>query len=181
MVRNNQGLDDRGAVPPGETQSPPVFDANGKFPPFGQFTVMPEHLSPSQSQTWNLSVQRQFGADWLVSASYLGAHIIHMVMTAPLNPAIYFPGTADANGNCLAQGYTFKATSGATCSTTTNTDSRRLLSLIDSQRTGQLVGALAEYQTVGRSKYNGLLLDVRNRAARGVTISSNYTWTHCVA
>jgi len=104
-----------------------------------------------------------------------------MLMTAPLNPAIYFPGTADANGNCFAQGYTFKTNSGATCSPTTNTDSRRILSLIDSQRTGQLVGALAEYQTVGGSKYNGLLLDVRKRAARGVTISSNYTWSHCVA
>jgi len=181
IVRNNPRLDDPWAGYPGGSPFPPVFDANAKFPPFGQFTVMPEHLSPSQSQTWNLSVQRQFGADWLVSASYLGAHIIHMLMTAPLNPAIYFPGTADANGNCFAQGYTFKTNSGATCSPTTNTDSRRILSLIDSQRTGQLVGALAEYQTVGGSKYNGLLLDVRKRAARGVTISSNYTWSHCVA
>src|SRR2546422_4496054 len=111
IIRNTPRLDPRGGGYPGGSPFPPVFDANAKFPPFGQFTVMPEHLSPSQSQTWNLSVQRQFGADWLVSASYLGAHIIHMLMTAPLNPAIYFPGTADANGNCLAQGYTFKATS----------------------------------------------------------------------
>jgi hypothetical protein len=104
-----------------------------------------------------------------------------MLVTAPLNPAVYFPGTADANGNCFAPGYTFKTTSGATCSTTTNTDSRRILSLIDSQQTGRLVGALAEYQSVGGLKYNGLLLDVRKRAARGITVSSNYTWSHCVA
>ena len=142
---------------------------------------MPYQLSPSQSQTWNLSVQRQLGTDWLVSASYLGTHIIHMLMTAPLNPAIYFPGVANANGDCFVQGYTFKTSTGATCSTTTNTDSRRILSLIDAQRTGQWVGALAEYQSVGGAKYNGLLLDVRKRAARGVTVSSNYTWSHCVA
>ena len=181
IIRNNPRLDDPWAGYPGGSPFPPVFDANAKFPPFGQFTVMPYHLSPSQSQTWNLSVQRQLGTDWLVSASYLGTHIIHMLMSAPLNPAIYFPGTADANGNCFAQGYTFKTTSGATCSPTTNTDSRRILSLIDAQRTGQLVGALAEYQSVGGSKYNGLLLDVRKRAARNVTIISNYTWSHCVA
>src|SRR5256886_14083071 len=82
---------------------------------------------------------------------------------------------------CFAQGYTFRTTRGTACSTTTNTDSRRILSLIDSQRTGQLVGALAEYQSVGGLKYNGLLLDVRKRAARGITVSSNYTWSHCVA
>jgi len=104
-----------------------------------------------------------------------------MLMTAPLNPAIYFPGVANANGDCFVQGYTFKTSTGATCSTTTNTDSRRILSLIDAQRTGQWVGALAEYQSVGGAKYNGLLLDVRKRAARGVTVSSNYTWSHCVA
>src|SRR5207249_7364702 len=34
---------------------------------------------------------------------------------------------------------------------------------------------------VGGAKYNGLLLDVRKRAARGITVSSNYTWSHCVA
>jgi hypothetical protein len=158
-----------------------VFDANAKFPTFGQFTVMPYHLDPSQSQTWNLSAQHQFGADWLVSASYLGTHVIHMLMTAPLNPAIYFPGAADANGNCFASGYTFTTSPRATCSPVTNTDSRRILSLIDPQRTGQLVGALAEYQSVGNSSYNGLLLDVRKRAARGITINSNYTFSHCIA
>jgi Carboxypeptidase regulatory-like domain len=181
IIRNNPRLEDPWAGYPGGSPFPPVYDANATFPPFGQFTVMPTRLSPSQSQTWNLSVQRQLGTDWLVSASYLGTHVIHMLVTAPLNPAVYFPGTADANGNCFAPGYTFKTTSGATCSTTTNTDSRRILSLIDSQQTGRLVGALAEYQSVGGLKYNGLLLDVRKRAARGITVSSNYTWSHCVA
>ena len=34
-------------------------------------------------------LQRQFGRDFLVSASYLGNHVVHMLMTAALNPAIY--------------------------------------------------------------------------------------------
>src|SRR5439155_3161666 len=114
-----------------------------KFAPFLGFTVMPNHLDPSQTQSWNLSIQRQIGQDFIASASYLGSHVVHMLMTAPLNPAIYFPGNADASGNCFAQGYTLSTTPNAVCSPTTNTDRRRILSLIDFQKTGQYVGALA--------------------------------------
>src|SRR5205823_11156473 len=144
------------------------------------FTVMPYHLDPSQTQSWNLALQHQFGQDLVESASYLGSHVFHMLMTAPLYPAIYFPSVADSSGNCFAQGYTLTTTAAATCSSTTNTDKRRILSLIDNQKTGQYVGALAEYQSVGKSSYNGLLLDLRKRASHGITVWANYTWSHCL-
>jgi hypothetical protein len=142
---------------------------------------MPYHVDPSQTQSWNLAIQRQIGADFLVSASYLGSHTVHMLMTAPLNPAIYFPGNSDASGNCFAQGYTFTTTPNTLCSSTTNTDRRRILSLIDFQRTGQYVGALAEYQSVGVSRYNGMLLEMRKRTSHGLTFTANYTWSHCIS
>jgi hypothetical protein len=179
---NNPRYDDPWAAAPGGNPFPYTFGPDAKFAPALGFTVMPYHVDPSQTQSWNLAVQRQFGSDFLVSASYLGNHVIHMLMTAPLNPAIYFPGTADATGNCFAQGYTFNAGSAnAACSTTTNTDRRRVLSLIDFQRTGQYVGALAEYQGVGKLSYNGLLLDLRKRTSHGITFSANYTWSHCIS
>jgi len=160
---------------------PATYDKNANYTLFGGMTVMPYHLDPSQAQNWNLSIQHQFGQDIVASASYLGSHVNHMLVTAPLNPAIFFPGNADASGNCFAQGYTFKTTANAVCSTTTNTNNRRILSLVDFQQTGQFVGALAEYQSVGKLSYNGMLLDVRKRASRGVTLSANYTWSHCLA
>jgi hypothetical protein len=43
------------------------------------------------------------------------------------------------------------------------------------------VGAIGEYQSVGKLSYNGMLLDVRKRAAHGLTLSANYTWSHCIA
>ncbi|MBI2150379.1 MAG: hypothetical protein HYU27_07220 [Acidobacteria bacterium] len=164
---NNPRYDDPWATYPGGHPFPAVYDTNANFTSFGGITAMPYHLDPSQSQNWNLSIQRQLGNDFVVSASYLGNHVVHMLITAPLNPAIYFPGVADANGNCFAQGYTFTTTRGAVCSTTTNTNSRRILSLVDFQRTGRFVGALAEYQSAGKLSYNGMLLDVRKRAGRG--------------
>jgi hypothetical protein len=179
---NNPTYDNPWATYPGGSPFPATYGTNALFTRFGGFTVMPYHLDPSQTQSWNLAVQHELPGNMVASASYLGNHVVHMLMTAPLNPAIYFPGVSDANRNCVVPGYTFTTpTAGATCSTTGNTDSRRILSLIDFQRTGQYVGALAEYQSVGKSSYNGMLLDLRKRTSHGLTLSANYTWSHCLS
>ena len=107
----------------------------------------------------------------------------------PLNPAVYFPGNSDANAKCFTQGYTFTTTNAATgapapntvCSNTTNQDRRRIFSLIDFDKTGQFVGPLAEYQSVGKLSYGGMLLDVRKRTSHGLTLGTNYTWSHCLS
>jgi hypothetical protein len=178
---NNPRYDDPWGNYPGGSPFPATYGKDAKYTQFGGITVMPYHLDPSQAQNWNLSVQHQFGQDFVVSASYLGNHVVHMLMTAPLNPAIYFPGNADPNGKCFAEGYTFTTAPGALCSTTTNTNNRRILSLTDFQNTGNFVGALAEYQSVGTLNYHGMLLDVRKRTSHGLTMSANYTWSHCLA
>jgi hypothetical protein len=106
-----------------------------------------------------------------------------MLGSEQLNPAIFFPGSPDANGNCFVQGYTFRPPPNATdpsCSTVANTNLRRRLQLIDFQQTGQYVSNLVEIQSGSSASYNGLLLEVRKRAARGVTVTGNYTWSHCI-
>jgi hypothetical protein len=165
---------------PGGNPFPASFGKDTPYVAHGGFTTMGD-IEATQVQNWNLSIQRQFGNDWLVSASYLGSHTIHMLGGEPLNPAIYFPGVANANGDCIAQGYTFRTTPGATCSTTTNTNARRRLSLIDFEQTGRWVGSISEIQSGGNASYNGLLLNIRKRAAQGITISGNYTWSRCIA
>jgi hypothetical protein len=152
------------------------------FVSFGNFTAMND-IQPAQAQNWNLSIQRQIGNDWLVSASYIGNHIIHMLGSEQLNPAVYFPGNADVNGNCSAQGYAFRPSTGpgTACSTVANTNNRRVLSLVDFDNTGRYVANLAQIQSGGKSSYNGMLLEVRKRAGKGVTLGANYTWSHCIA
>jgi hypothetical protein len=151
------------------------------FVSYGGFTVM-SNIDPAQVQNWNLSIQRQLGKDWLVAANYLGSHTIHILGSEQLNPAIYVPGVADvASGNCFYQGIPFRpAANTNVCSTTGNTNQRRRLALIDPQQTGQYVGNLVEIQSGGRSNYNGLLLEIRKRASRGVTLNANHTWSHCI-
>jgi hypothetical protein len=158
---------------------PAQYSASTTFVANGNFTVL-SNIRPAQAQNWNLSIQHQVGNDLLVSASYLGSHTIHMLGSEQLNPAIFFPGNADASGNCSTPIYTFNTTPGATCSTTTNTNSRRVLQLIDFQQTGQYVQNLVQMQSGGVAGYNGLLLEVRKRAAKGITLDANYTWSHCI-
>ncbi|HMF02280.1 MAG TPA: carboxypeptidase regulatory-like domain-containing protein [Terriglobia bacterium] len=164
----------------GVSPFPVQLSPNSSFVSFGGFTTM-SNINPAQVQNWNLSIQRQLGNDWLVSANYLGSHTIHILGSEQLNPAIYVPGVADNNGNCFYQGIAFKpALNTNVCSTTGNTNQRRRLSLIDPLQTGRFVGNLVEIQSGGTSNYNGLLLEARKRAARGVTLTANHTWSHCM-
>jgi len=176
---NNPSFDDPWAPVPGGNPFPKDFGPDTPFVQNGNFTVMSD-IDPAQVQSWNLSIQRQLRRDWLISASYIGSHTIHMLGSEQLNPAMFFPGVADANGNCSFQGFTITTTPGAACSTFSNTNLRRRLTLIDRQQTGQFVQNLVEIQSGGNASYNGLLLEVRKRAGKGVTIDANYTWSHCI-
>jgi len=176
---NNPSFDDPWAAVPGGNPFPKQFGPTTPFVPNGNFTVI-SNIHPAQAQSWNLTVQRQFGNDWLATASYLGSHTIHMLGSEQLNPAFFFPGVADASGNCSFQGYTITAAAGSDCSTFVNTNTRRRLTLIDRQQTGQYVQNLVEIQSGGNASYNGLLLGLRKRAAKGITIDTNYTWSHCI-
>jgi len=53
--------------------------------------------------------------------------------------------------------------------------------LVDFQNTGQNVANLVTIESGGKSSYNGMLLEVRKRAGKGVTLAANYTWSHCIA
>jgi hypothetical protein len=181
---NNPTFDDPWASQPGGNPFPAQYGVNTPFVSHGGWTTMPYDLKPAQIQSWNLAVQRQLGADWLVGASYLGSHTIHILGAEPINPAIYIPGVGDANRRCYLDGQpitTFTVSPGAPCSTTGNTDQRRRLSLTDFQETGQYVGSVSDVTSSGNANYHGLLLNLRKRAAQGVTLNANYTWSHCIA
>jgi hypothetical protein len=181
---NNPIFDDPWAGVPGGNPFPAQYGANTPFVSYGGWTVIPYDLQPAQVQSWNLSIQRQLGSDFLVSASYLGSHTIHMLGADQINPAIFVPGVGDASRNCFLNGQrvtTFTVNPGTACSTTANTNQRRQLSLIDFQETGQYVGGVAQVHNSGNSSYHGLLLEVRKRAMQGVTLNANYTWSHCIA
>jgi len=124
-------------------------------------------------------VQRQFTPNWFASANYVGNHAIHMWTLVELNPAIYFPGTANTSGQCFAPGYTLTTTPGAVCSTTGNTNQRRRLNL-QNPIAAQNISYLTQFDDGATQSYHGLLLNTTIRAARNMNMNANYTWSHCI-
>jgi hypothetical protein len=163
------GLEDPYRGVPGGDIFPYALDKNAPFPPYGWIYSQPYDIPTPYQQSWNLSVQRQIGRDWLVSTSYVGTNMVHLWGNQSLNPATYFSAAT-----CTLNGVTYTP-----CSTLNNTDARRLYSL-ERPQDGAKIGYVAEADAGGVQNYHALLLSVERRAAKGVTVNANYTWSHCI-
>jgi hypothetical protein len=165
------GFDDPWQGYPGGNPLPLAISKDVAFPLGGTYTVIPQDAKTSYVNQWNLSIQKQIGTDWLVAGNYIGNSVIHQMYEHEANPAVYIPG------NCVAGQYGLRAA--GPCSTAANTQQRRLLSLQNPDQ-GQYFSNIVEVDTGGTRSYNGLILSVQRRRARGVTVQGNYTWSHCI-
>ncbi|PYS03871.1 MAG: hypothetical protein DMG12_11310, partial [Acidobacteria bacterium] len=134
------------------------FVSNGVYQPTNP------NLTPTYTQTWNLSLQREVASGTLVSVAYLGTEITHLQSAEPLNQSVYIPGAGDANGNCFLNGSAvyFKVAPGAACSTLGNTQDRRRLSLLRPQFK-DAIGRMGDIVNGGTQSYNGVLFSVQKR------------------
>jgi hypothetical protein len=154
---------------PGGNPFPLTFGPNAVFIPSSQYTNVPPGIKHSYINQWNLSIQKQLGTAWLLSGSYLGNLGVHEVLAYEGNPAIYVPGN-----NCSINGVTY-----STCSTTSNTNQRRLLSL-ENPSQGAYFSNIVQTGDAGTRSYNALVLSAQHRVAKGVSVLANYTWSHCI-
>jgi hypothetical protein len=154
---------------PGGDPFPVVVTKDYTFPLAGAYHAFTPYAKPTYQNQWNLSVQHQVANNWLLSASYIGTNIVHMWSGGPLNPAVFIPGSCVLN-----------SVPANPCSTLGNIQQRRVLNLANPKE-GQYYGAINGLDDGGTGNYSGMLLSVQRRAARGLTISSNYTWSHCIA
>jgi len=136
---------------------PNFVSKNVTFPAFAAYnSYRTNHHAPYVYQ-WNLSLQKQIGNDWLVSANYLGDSTIHLLGDTEHNPVIFIPGA----------------------SSLASLNQRRALYLAN-QKEGQYFGYVEDVTDDGTQNYHGLLLSVQRRRSKGVTIQGNYTWSHCI-
>jgi hypothetical protein len=70
-------------------------------------------------------------------------------------------------------------TSNSACSSTANTNFRRILSLTNAN-VGTYAASLDTYEAGNNANYNGLVVSVRRQASKNLTVSANYTWSHCI-
>jgi Carboxypeptidase regulatory-like domain/TonB dependent receptor len=130
------------------------------------------NYKPMYVNQWNLSVQRQIGQDWLVSANYLGNSTIHMITSESVNPAVYL-----GLGTCtLPNGITYNP-----CSTTANQAYRRVLSLENYTQGQYLDGGIGQQDSGGTGSYEGLYLSATKRLSKNTSLLVNYTWSHCIS
>ena len=135
---------------------PVAFDVNAPFSLSGPFIALKPNTKNSGVHSWNLSLQKQLGTSWLVSASYVGNETQHLWVSTAGNPGV-FSSTATA----------------------ANLQARRVLSLTGNPD-AKYIGFLDFFDDGGTQSYNGLLLSAQKRLARGISFNANYTWSHCI-
>jgi hypothetical protein len=137
------------------------------------YAVSDPYLKSPQTNTWNLSIQRQFGK-WLLSGSYLGNHTAHLWSSRELNPEVYIPGT------CSAGQYGLTAPGPCSSTSATNTAARRLLTTLN-PTWGPWYTTIAYLDAGATSSYNGMLLSAQHRMANNFSVLANWTYSHCLA
>ena len=143
---------------PGGNPLPITLSRDMTFPTFGAYITYPPDWKPLWVNQWNLSIQRQIGNNWLVSANYLGNNTFHLVTEDQLNPALYLGPS----------------------STLGNTNQRRPLYLQNPSQ-GQFYGIISQGAPYGTGSYNALYFSLQKRLSHGVNILANYTWSHCIS
>ena len=151
---------------------PRLLTKDSTFINFGGYENMPLNAKSTYSQQWNLSIQRQLGTDWLVSTNYVGTTIVHLWGGNQVNPAVFL-----GLGPCVLPGQT---TTASTCSTTGNVNNRRKLN-VQNPSQGQYFGTISQLDDGGTGSYNGFVISVQRRQAKGVTVQANYTLSHCIS
>jgi hypothetical protein len=153
----NGTLDNPYGNTPGGNPFPITPNANTVFPPNGTYVTFPFDMPLPYADQWNVSLQRQLGASWMVSANYLGNRGHRLLLGDQLNPAVFLPGA-----------------------TTANTAARRLLTL-ENPAEGRFYGQIFQARADGTSRYDALMLSAQHRASNGLFLSGNYTLSKCIS
>ena len=162
------GFDDPYSVIGGNPH-PIATNRDTVYPPQGAFGVMAPDINSPRVQSWNVTLERQIGTNWGVTVSYLGNHSDRLWDLVPLNPAVFL-----GLGPCTLPNGVFNPV----CSTTANTNDRRVISL-ENPGVGRQIGNLEVFDDYGVSTYRGLQFTARRLSANGLSVNGNYTWSYC--
>jgi hypothetical protein len=156
-----------------------VYSANAPFLLGGGQTTSPlSNFKSVYMNQWNLSIQRQMGRDWLVTANYVGNNTIHMISGEGENQSIFMGlGPCTLANNAAG---TFVTTTYPVCSTAANSNARRVLSQINPQQ-GQYYSGINQVDDGGTAEYEGLYLSARKSLSHNLSLLANYTWSHCIS
>ena len=130
---------------------------NMQFPLAGVYVNMPLHVNPPYVQQWNLSIQRQVGANLLLSASYFGNSTTHFWTGTEADPALPVAGATLA------------------------TENQHRVLYLQNQSQGQYYSTIGTVDDGGKAHYNAMLLVAQRRMSNNFTALGNFTWSHCIS
>jgi hypothetical protein len=153
-----------GNVPGGNPFPLPPPGKDVAFPLTNAEVFLPPHIHSPNVGQWNASVQHRFSDNWVFSISYLGNKTSHLWIGNEINPAVYIPGTC----------------AGKPCSSTSNTQDRRVLTLAN-PKAGQYYSQMVLADDGISANYNGMLTSIEHRFSNNYTVLANYTWSKCLS
>jgi hypothetical protein len=163
LLQDPPGLFDDPYRTYGGDPHPIVTNADTRFVNYGSYGVVDPQINSPRAQSWNVTVEKQLGSVWGVSASYLGSHTDRIWGQVALNPGDFL-----GNGPCTLNGVSYP-----NCTVPANLDQRRILH-------DPLIGVLDLHTDVGVQNYKGMKLAIRRRESRGLSLNANYTLSSCV-
>lgn len=134
---------------------PSPLPKNYVFPTAGAYVNLPLNLQPTYTTQWSASYQRQIGANWMASVTYLGNKTSHIWAGEDQNAAVYIAGSS------------------------ASTNVRRPLYL-QNPALGAAYSSIVYSDQGGNANYNAMLLQVQHRFSNGFTFNTNYTYSHCL-
>ncbi|HEY6343821.1 MAG TPA: TonB-dependent receptor [Bryobacteraceae bacterium] len=143
---------------PGGNPFPLQLNKNAYFPIPGTYTTYPLNIKNTYMEQWNFSIQKQVGANWLLSASYLGNDTIHLWADDPVNAAVYIPGVS-----------------------TLATENQHRVLYLQNPAQGQYFGTIHSLDDGSTAEYDALLISANHRLSSHFTVLGNYTWSHCIS
>ena len=125
------------------------------IPPFGSYGTLDPDANSPRVQNWNVTVERQIGAAWQASASYLGSYSDRLWNLVALNPGRYLgTGPCTIAGRCVRGVHDGRQPRSA---------ARALSPRILSE--ARFLGPVDRHTSIGTQSYRALKLSFRRRAA----------------
>ena len=190
--------DQQGNIHNGEDPFPQFVGtgpANAAYLPGSLVFSYPQSIKPTYVMQYNLSVEKQLGSSWVISATYLGNQQRHLWGNNEANPGMQGPcptayplpsGVACTAGPCPPGLPPF------ICSGIPGPPGNPGLFTLSENRMLQHYGSLCSTTTScygetllleegGTGNYNGLLLSAQHHFAHHFTSTTNFTWSHCIS
>ncbi len=164
----SQGVDIINLVNPWATFTP--TGGQSPFPPFATPSYIPPkdatfqplafygsfapNYTSGKNESWNLSVERQFGQTMVAKVAYVGSHAYHLPIIGDQNAGQF---------SCFADPPTPQCTTA--------------MQSVNGVRPIPYVQELAISEAAAVSSYDGLLLSFDKKFSRGLLFSVNYAWS----